>query len=158
MIAILERLVEQEGHLELADDLAKAYMSKSIAARDLGDDKKALALCDKAIAIWDRLVKRGRGELAIALAQVCSNKADLLIALRDARGAVALFRAGDCRLGDPRPKRLAANGPITWRSPTRRRPRGLGVWVTIWARSSFAIERLRSRNHWFTRRPSGIVP
>ncbi len=37
-IAIRERLVNNEGRRELANDLADAYMNKAIAVGDLGDD------------------------------------------------------------------------------------------------------------------------
>ena len=39
VVAIVERLAEQEGRLELSSNLANAYASKSIAVRDLGDSR-----------------------------------------------------------------------------------------------------------------------
>ncbi len=68
-IAIRERLVNDEGHSELANDLANAYMNKASAVRDLGDNRAAVTLYDQAIAIRERLVNNeGRRELANDLA------------------------------------------------------------------------------------------
>ena len=91
-IAILERLVNQEGRRELAKDLATVYTNKAVVVSDLGDDRGAVALYDQAIAIRERLVNQeGRRELADSLATVYTNKANAVSALGDDRGAVALL-------------------------------------------------------------------
>ena len=56
VVAIVERLVEQEGRLELSSNLANAYASKSIAVGALGDNLGAADLCGRAIAIQEALV------------------------------------------------------------------------------------------------------
>jgi hypothetical protein len=52
---VLERLVNQEGRHELANDLATTYMNKATAITDLGDHRGAVALYDQTIAIPDLL-------------------------------------------------------------------------------------------------------
>ena len=91
-IAILERLVNQEGRRELANDLVGTYINKANAVSDLGDHRGAVALYDQAIAILERLVNQeGRREVADDLATVYMNKANAVRALGDNRGAVALY-------------------------------------------------------------------
>ena len=76
-IEILERLVNVEGRRELANDLARLYMNKAIAVKNLGDNRAAVALYDRAIEILERLVNvEGRRELANDLAMLYSNKAN----------------------------------------------------------------------------------
>ena len=66
-IVIHERLVNQEGRWELANDLAGLYMDNAAALRDLGDTRGVLALYDQALMIRERLVNQeGRWELAMA--------------------------------------------------------------------------------------------
>jgi tetratricopeptide (TPR) repeat protein len=99
-IAIRERLVNQEGRSELANDLAALYMNKANAlgghkhptAWALGDTRRVVALYDQALAIRERLVNQeGRWELADALATTYASKAAALRALGETRGAVALY-------------------------------------------------------------------
>ena len=47
----MERLVNQEGQSELADDLAMAYVNKATTVSALGDKSSAVALYDRAIEI-----------------------------------------------------------------------------------------------------------
>ena len=91
MVAILERLVEKEGRLELSNDLASAYLAKSITVRDLGDMKSAVAYCDRAIAIWERQLEQGDAESAEDLARVYWDKAELVSDLGDESAALALY-------------------------------------------------------------------
>jgi len=58
VIAICERLVQQEGRRELEDGLAKTYHNKALEVSALGDNRAAVALYDKAIAILERLVQQ----------------------------------------------------------------------------------------------------
>ena len=55
-IEIRERLVNDEGRQELANDLAMCYANKAVAVRALGDNRTAVALYDLAIQIRERLV------------------------------------------------------------------------------------------------------
>jgi tetratricopeptide (TPR) repeat protein len=91
-IAILERLVNQEGLRELANELAAVYTNKAITVRALGDVRGAVALYDQAMAILERLVNQeGRRELANDLAAIYMTKAIAVSDLGDHRGAVALY-------------------------------------------------------------------
>ena len=91
-IAILERLVNQEGRRELADDLATFYINKAIVVSALGDNRGAVALYDQATAIRERLVNlEGHRELVYGLALLYINKAAAVMALGDNRGATALY-------------------------------------------------------------------
>ncbi len=73
-IAIYTRLVEREGHQELAIEFARSLANRGIVLTGMGRHKAAIEDLDKAIAIYTRLVEReGRpdlaGELAVSLAK-----------------------------------------------------------------------------------------
>jgi len=75
-----------------AKELARTYQDKACTMNDLGDSQAALALCDLAIALYERLVHdEGRRELADELATAYRNKAIALESLGDNRAAVALY-------------------------------------------------------------------
>ena len=91
-IAISERLVNQEGRCELADDLAITYKSKAVALRALGDTRGALALDDQAMEIRERSVNQeGRREQDNVSPITYMSKAVALRILGDERGALALY-------------------------------------------------------------------
>jgi tetratricopeptide (TPR) repeat protein len=74
-------LVEVEGRVELANDLAMALANKGNALSDLGHHNEAIDCCEEAIEIYRRLVEvEGRVELADYLATALINKG---VALRD---------------------------------------------------------------------------
>jgi tetratricopeptide (TPR) repeat protein len=78
---LAKHLVEVEGRMELANDLAGALINKGVALRDLGRHKEAIDCHDEAIGIYRRLVEvEGRMELANDLAGALINKG---VALRD---------------------------------------------------------------------------
>jgi tetratricopeptide (TPR) repeat protein len=78
---LAKHLVEVEGRMELANDLAVALINKGVALRDLGRHKEAIDCHDEAIGIYRRLVEvEGRMELANDLAVALINKG---VALRD---------------------------------------------------------------------------
>ena len=103
-IQILDRLVNEEGRLELANDLATVYMNK---ANDLGDDHTAVDLYDEATQLLERLVKKeGRSELLGDLAWVKTLKAALLYNLgemkkakKEIQAALPILRAEAKRTG-----------------------------------------------------------
>jgi serine/threonine protein kinase len=91
-IAIRERLVNQEGHRELANNLAMAYHNKASSLNDLGDHSGAVVIFDQAIVILEQLVKReGRHDLVDDLASTYMNKAIAVSDLGDFRAAAALY-------------------------------------------------------------------
>jgi len=91
-IAIYERLVEQEGRRDLANELAGIYMNKAIAVKALGDLRGAVALYDRCITIRECIEeKEEQRDISDDLALACMNKAVTLKALGDLCGAVALY-------------------------------------------------------------------
>ncbi|MEM2582431.1 MAG: serine/threonine-protein kinase [Candidatus Caldarchaeum sp.] len=88
---IYERLVES-GRSDLREDLAALCVNKAFVHENLADMPGALAMHDRAIAIYERLVHReGRWELANDLAMCYMNKANALYSLGDARSALGLY-------------------------------------------------------------------
>jgi tetratricopeptide (TPR) repeat protein len=78
---LAKHLVEVEGRMELANDLAMALVNKGIALSDLGHHKEAIDCYDEAIEIRRRLVEvEGRMELANDLAMALVNKGNALSA------------------------------------------------------------------------------
>jgi tetratricopeptide (TPR) repeat protein len=78
---LAKHLVEVEGGVELANDLARALVNKGIALSDLGHHKEAIDCYDEAIEIRRRLVEvEGRMELANDLAMALVNKGNALSA------------------------------------------------------------------------------
>ena len=101
-----ERLLNKEGRLEIASDLALAYMNKASAVNDLGDTLGAIALYDRVIEIRERLVKRGQSELLGDLAWAKGYRAETLIrvgertrGLNEGREAIAILRTEARRTG-----------------------------------------------------------
>jgi tetratricopeptide (TPR) repeat protein len=73
------RLVEKEGHGELAADLATALNNRAAALGALGRLAEALSDIDKVVAIRTRLVeKEAHGELAAELARALHNRSNAL--------------------------------------------------------------------------------
>ncbi len=88
---IYERLVAK-GRKELESELAALCAPKAFIHAHLDDAPGALALYDRALAIYERLVEQeGRRELANELAQSYQNKARALQALGDLKGAVGSY-------------------------------------------------------------------
>jgi tetratricopeptide (TPR) repeat protein len=78
---LAKHMVEVEGRVELANDLAMALVNKGIALSDLGHHKEAIDCYDEAIEIRRRLVEvEGRVELANDLAMALVNKGNALSA------------------------------------------------------------------------------
>jgi tetratricopeptide (TPR) repeat protein len=106
-IAIQERLVNLEGHRELAQELGGSYQNKAVAVSALGDNRRAVALCDQALAIWERLVNQeGRREFVRHLALTRGFRGENLITLgerekglQDIRSAQGLFDGEFVRTG-----------------------------------------------------------
>jgi tetratricopeptide (TPR) repeat protein len=72
-------LVEIEGRMELANDLARALMNKGNALWPLGRHREAIDCYDEAIEIFKRLIEvEGRMELANYLAMALINKGETL--------------------------------------------------------------------------------
>jgi tetratricopeptide (TPR) repeat protein len=81
-IGIYRRLVEVEGRVELANDLAMALIGKGVALENLGHHSEAIDCYDEAIEIYRRLVEvEGRVELENYLAMALMNKGVALWAL-----------------------------------------------------------------------------
>ena len=73
-VAILQRLVEQEGRRELTNDLASALMNQAIALQSMDRLAEAVALFERSVAIRQRLVEQeGRRELSADLALALMN-------------------------------------------------------------------------------------
>ena len=56
---VLEGLVQQQGRSDLQHELARAYLQQGSALRHANRTGQALRLCDRAVAVWERLVRRG---------------------------------------------------------------------------------------------------
>jgi serine/threonine protein kinase len=90
-VEIWERLVNQEGRREFADQLANAYVRMAGTTGNLGNTPATVALYSRAIAIWERLLKDGwRDELANGLAVAYYSKASAVGDLGDKSAAGAL--------------------------------------------------------------------
>jgi serine/threonine protein kinase len=91
-VAILERLVNQQGRLELASELAVAYTSIASVTYGLFDKNVAVTFYNRSIDIYERLVQQdGKLELLNSLAAAYMNKASAVSALGDKITAVALY-------------------------------------------------------------------
>jgi tetratricopeptide (TPR) repeat protein len=66
-IGIRRRLVEVEGRVELANDLASALMNKGIALSDLGRLSEALQCYDEGIGLWEMMMAEGKVHVAPSL-------------------------------------------------------------------------------------------
>ena len=78
-IQLRENLVNQQGCLNLSNDLAASYRRKAVALFKLGNFREALELLNKCIFILERLVeKEGRIELSHELAMAYRNKASVV--------------------------------------------------------------------------------
>jgi tetratricopeptide (TPR) repeat protein len=76
-LTVYRKLVEQDGRVELADDLASALMNKGVALGSQGRLAEAVVVYDQAIASFARLVEQdSRVELANDLANALVNKAN----------------------------------------------------------------------------------
>src|SRR5262249_51822647 len=89
------RLFEQlipNGRNDLEPMLAGVCVNKALVHGYVGDLPGVVALCDQAIALYERLVHReGRPELANVLATTYVNKAVAVRILGDNAAAVALY-------------------------------------------------------------------
>jgi tetratricopeptide (TPR) repeat protein len=88
------RLVEVEGRVELANDLASALMNKGVALSDLGRLNEAIDCYDEAIGIRRHLVEEGRVELANDLARALMNKGVALSDLGYLKEALQCYDEG----------------------------------------------------------------
>jgi tetratricopeptide (TPR) repeat protein len=94
-IGIYRRLVEVEGRVELANDLASALMNKGVALSVLGRLNEAIDCYDEAIGIYRRLVEvEGRVELANDLARALMNKGVALSDLGYLKEALQCYDEG----------------------------------------------------------------
>ena len=110
--------MEAEGRRKLANELVMACVNKASTLSDLGDNGDAVALYDRAIAIYERLVQReGRRELANVLATAYLNKANAVGALGDNRAAVALYDRAIAIYE----RLVEAEGRPSWRTNSRGR-------------------------------------
>jgi serine/threonine protein kinase/tetratricopeptide (TPR) repeat protein len=88
---IYERLVDN-GRTNLRSDLARLCGHKALVHGYLADAPGAVAACDRALAILERLVNQeGRRELANDLAVMCLNKGSVLWRMGELAGAVAAY-------------------------------------------------------------------
>ncbi|MEJ7652497.1 MAG: tetratricopeptide repeat protein [Chloroflexia bacterium] len=76
--AVYRHLMEDEGRIELANDLASALVNRGSALDDLGRLSEAVEAFDEAIVIRRRLVESGRTEIANDLASALMNKVRVL--------------------------------------------------------------------------------
>jgi tetratricopeptide (TPR) repeat protein/predicted Ser/Thr protein kinase len=97
-IETYERLIQQGGRfklygwLKLPNDLAMVCMNKTAALLALGENRKAIEVCDRAIEIRERLVNQeGQTEVANDLASAYVNKANALHGAGDYLEAVRLY-------------------------------------------------------------------
>jgi tetratricopeptide (TPR) repeat protein len=89
---LAKHLVEVEGGVELANDLARALVNKGIALSDLGHHKEAIDCYDEAIEIRRRLVEvEGRVELENDLASALMNKGNALSYLGHPKEAIDCY-------------------------------------------------------------------
>jgi len=99
VVAIVERLAEQEGRLELSSNLANAYASKSIAVRDLGDSRGAVALYCRTISLWEPLVvQAGGGELASQAGWTLAKRGETLLGFGEKSQGLRELRSTRARL------------------------------------------------------------
>ncbi len=90
-LRIYERLIAA-GRGEINDRLADLCQRKALVHQHLGDGPGALGMCDRAIAIYERLAEQDSWwEFARDLAVAWTRKANMLQGLDDRRGAVALY-------------------------------------------------------------------
>ena len=116
-IAILERLVNQEGRRELANNLAAVYTNKASAVSALGDHRGAVALYDQAIAIRERLVNQeGRRELVGDLARLKAYRGETLITLGEKENGLQDMRSAQSILDAEiaRTSRTDLKQVLTW--------------------------------------------
>jgi tetratricopeptide (TPR) repeat protein len=89
---LAKHMVEVEGRVELANDLAGALVNKGNALWALGRLREAIDCCEEAIEIYRRLVEvEGRVELANDLASALVNKGNALWALGRLREAIDCY-------------------------------------------------------------------
>jgi tetratricopeptide (TPR) repeat protein len=89
---LAKHLVEVEGRVELANDLADALVNKGNALWALGRHREAIDCCEEAIEIYRRLVEiEGRMELANDLARALMNKGNALWPLGRHREAIDCY-------------------------------------------------------------------
>ncbi len=87
-IDLYESLADTIGEEHSSRLLAECYMHKANTIWASGNPKGALVWHEKAIAIWDRLVRAGHDELSRNLAKACYNKAITLRSAGDIRSAL----------------------------------------------------------------------
>ena len=91
-ILLRERLVNQGGRHDLANELANIYLAKASVLRTMGDMPNAGAICNKSIQIRERLVnKEGRRELSEGLARAYLNMGLIFTGTLDWRNAVVVY-------------------------------------------------------------------
>lgn len=78
-ITLWEQLVDGRGRSDLAVPLAMAYLDLALARYDLDDQLSSISLCDRCIAVCERVrSKAEQTEAAHILARACMNKAHAL--------------------------------------------------------------------------------
>ncbi|MDD2709495.1 MAG: FHA domain-containing protein [Verrucomicrobiae bacterium] len=88
-IDIYNRLVDKEGHLELAAELATICINKAGLVWAMGDHRAALSLCDNAVEIREWLVNNNkRQDLRGDLARAKSKRAVVFLCLDNTTMAV----------------------------------------------------------------------
>jgi tetratricopeptide (TPR) repeat protein len=86
-IGIYRRLVEVEGRVDLANNLAIALMNKGNALSDLGHLSEALQCYDEGIGLWEMMMAEGKVHVAPLLIKGLGIRFELKRQMRDWDGA-----------------------------------------------------------------------
>jgi len=84
---LAKHLVEVEGRMELANDLAGALINKGVALRDLGHLSEALQCYDEGIGLWEMMMAEGKVHVAPSLIKGLGIRFELKRQMRDWDGA-----------------------------------------------------------------------
>lgn len=82
-IKIYEELVNQQGRIELKNDLAKAYLNKGVALEQKNDSVGAVEMFGLAIELWEENLKLGFGHNVPNLVKALRIRVESLIKLED---------------------------------------------------------------------------